>query len=52
MSFEWDEEKRRLNVRKHRVEFADAVSVFEDPDAITLPNDEPEGEERFRNFGL
>lgn len=47
VSFEWDEEKRRLNVRKHRVEFADAVSVFEDPDAITLPNDDTEGEERF-----
>lgn len=27
--------------------FADAVSVFEDPGAITLPSDDAEGEERF-----
>ena len=47
MSFEWDEQKRRLNMRKHRVEFADAVSVFEDPDAITLPSDDAEEEDRF-----
>jgi len=47
VSFEWDEQKRQLNMRKHRVEFADAVSVFEDPDAITLPGDYTEEEERF-----
>ena len=47
VSFEWDEEKRRLTLRKHGVEFADAVTAFEDPDAITLPEDDSEGEERF-----
>jgi uncharacterized DUF497 family protein len=29
--FEWDENKARLNLRKHRVIFIEAVSVFEDP---------------------
>jgi len=29
--FEWDENKARLNLRKHRVTFIEAVSVFEDP---------------------
>jgi uncharacterized DUF497 family protein len=29
--FEWDENKARLNLRKHRVTFMEAVSVFEDP---------------------
>ena len=28
--FEWDENKARLNLRKHRVTFIEAVSVFED----------------------
>jgi uncharacterized DUF497 family protein len=46
VSFEWDDHKRRLNLRKHRVEFADAVSVFDDPAAITIPDDEGEEEER------
>ena len=29
--FEWDENKARLNLRKHRVTFIETVSVFEDP---------------------
>lgn len=29
--FEWDENKARLNLRKHRVTFIEAVTVFEDP---------------------
>ena len=29
--FEWDEDKARSNLRKHRVAFIEAVSVFEDP---------------------
>jgi uncharacterized protein len=33
--YEWDEEKARSNVRKHGIEFADAVGVFEDERAGT-----------------
>jgi len=51
VSFEWDEEKRRVNLRKHRVEFADAVSAFEDPNAITLSHDDTEAEDRFITLG-
>jgi uncharacterized DUF497 family protein len=29
--FEWDWRKARANLRKHRVSFAEAVSVFGDP---------------------
>lgn len=36
MRFEWDEVKRRSNLRKHGVDFADAVPVFDDPLALTL----------------
>lgn len=51
MSFEWDDEKRRLNLRKHRIEFADAVSVFEDPNALTVSDDDSEVEDRFVTVG-
>jgi uncharacterized DUF497 family protein len=47
LTFEWDEDKRRTNLRKHAVEFADAVSAFEDDHAITLRDEDSEGEERF-----
>ena len=29
--FGWDDNKARLNLRKHRVPFIEAISVFEDP---------------------
>ena len=33
MRFEWDETKRRLNIRRHGIDFVDAVAVF---DGVTL----------------
>jgi len=37
--FEWDPHKGRVNVRRHGVDFADAVAVFEDERAITMRDD-------------
>ncbi len=51
MSFEWDPEKARSNARKHGVELADAVAALEDDDAITVPDEDAEGEERFVTIG-
>ena len=34
--YEWDHEKARSNLRKHSVDFADAVAVFEDEWALTM----------------
>ncbi len=34
--FEWDEEKERANVAKHGVSFTEAVTVFDDPLALSL----------------
>ena len=51
MSFEWDEEKRRQNLRKHGVEFADAVSVLEDEDALTASDDDSDEEDRLVTLG-
>ena len=30
-AFEWDPDKARRNFRKHRIHFAEAVTVFHDP---------------------
>ena len=50
MGFEWDFDKARANLRKHGVDFADAATVFDDPLAVTLP-DEGEEEPRFVTIG-
>jgi len=49
--FEWDAEKARSNLRKHGVDFADAVGVFHDPLALSRP-DESGQEERFVALGM
>jgi uncharacterized protein len=50
MQFEWDERKASSNVRKHGIHFADAVAVFEDDAALTIPDEFPR-EERFVTIG-
>ncbi len=51
MDYEWDPQKDFANLRKHKVDFADAVGVFEDPLAITIP-DGRHGEARFVSIGI
>ncbi len=51
MSFEWDAAKRRLNVRKHGVEFADAVFALEDEAALTFPDEDSDEEDRLVTLG-
>lgn len=36
MNFEWDEEKAKINLRKHSISFEEAVTVFDDPLTITF----------------
>ncbi|MBN2128772.1 MAG: BrnT family toxin [Sedimentisphaerales bacterium] len=31
LTFEWDEEKARTNLKKHRISFDEATTVFADP---------------------
>ncbi|NJL21698.1 MAG: BrnT family toxin [Leptolyngbyaceae cyanobacterium SM1_3_5] len=51
MSYQWDRDKAAANLRKHGIDFADAVSVFSDDLAITL-TDERFEEERFISIGM
>ena len=46
VSFEWDPNKAAANVRKHGVQFSEAVGVFGDDYAITIHDDESDPEER------
>lgn len=39
MNYQWDQRKARDNLKKHRISFADAVSVFSDEQAITIDDD-------------
>ncbi|HYX47491.1 MAG TPA: BrnT family toxin [Sphingomicrobium sp.] len=50
--FEWDAHKARINLRDHAVDFADAVSVLEDPRAVTISDDREDDEERMVTIGL
>ena len=50
MGYHWDATKARANLRKHGVDFADAVGVFEDPFAATIEDPHP-NEDRFLTLG-
>ena len=51
--FEWDEEKNRLNQKKHNVSFSEARTVFYDENARLIPDpDHSAEEERFIMMGL
>jgi len=52
MRFEWGREKAAANLKKHKVSFDEAVTVFYDPLAATF--DDPEhshGEGRYLTIG-
>jgi hypothetical protein len=36
LGFEWDEEKAKANLKKHRVGFDEAITVFTDPFSMTI----------------
>ena len=51
MKYQWDKIKATSNLQKHGIEFADAVSVFSDELAITIPDNRFD-EERFVTIGM
>ncbi len=38
LQFEWDYQKARKNLRKHRISFEEASTVFGDPLSIAIPD--------------
>ncbi len=52
LNFVWDREKAAANLSKHGVDFEDALTAFDDPLSVTIPDpDHSQGEERFLLVG-
>jgi uncharacterized DUF497 family protein len=51
ITHQWNRDKAIANLRKHGIDFANAVSVFSDDLAITIP-DERFDEKRFVTIGV
>lgn len=52
IGFDWDPVKAAGNRHKHRVDFEDAMTIFRDPLALSIPDlDSEPGEERWVTVG-
>lgn len=52
MNFDWDAEKAKVNLKKHKVSFEEAMTVFDDPLSITIPDPQHSREEdRYIDIG-
>ncbi len=49
--YEWDEEKNKVNQRKHDIDFVTAALVFDDPFCVTFIERLSGGEERWHAIG-
>jgi uncharacterized protein len=53
LTFEWDEDKNKLNQQQHGISFEDAKFVFNDPYKVILPDlYHSEAEERWLAIGM
>jgi uncharacterized protein len=52
MNFTWNETKRQANLKKHGLDFADAVHVFSGPLVLYEDNRADYGEQRMIGIGL
>lgn len=51
--FEWDIRKAKGNFHKHKISFERGATIFQDPNLISIPDDEhSEFEERWLTMGL
>jgi len=52
-TFNWDEEKNSSNITKHGITFNEAITVFDDDEAIFIRDDaHSQNEERFSVIGF
>lgn len=50
--FEWDDNKREINIEKHGIDFFDAVAIFNDINRIEKTIMHETGEERHITIGM
>jgi len=52
MSYEWDEQKRQVNIKKHGIDFLNVAEIF-DGDTVTIPDERFDYDEnRFIVIGI
>jgi len=51
MTFEYDENKCKINKSKHDISFDEAKELWKDPYAFEIPSSQSEDEDRFLVFG-
>lgn len=51
MKYEWNKTKAQGNIRKHGIDFADAVIALEDENALTIDDNDAD-EQRFKTLGM
>lgn len=52
MKFEWDEAKRHTNLKKHGIDFLDAIQIFNNYTLTIIDDRFDYDEERFITFGF
>lgn len=52
MTYEWDEEKNRLNIRVHGIDFLDVLAMFQHPMVMFLDQRADYGEDRWIGIGV
>lgn len=52
LEFTWDERKRRTNIKKHGIDFADVIGLFFDDETIIVEDPEHHDEQRYIALGL
>ena len=52
MRFEWNEEKNRVNIRKHGIDFRDVIAMFDCPMIVHLDTGNEYAENRWLGIGL
>ena len=52
-NFEWDPAKEKTNIRKHKISFRRAATIFRDPNQLAIYDEEhSEEEDRWITIGL
>ena len=52
MGYQWDPKKSASNLKKHGIDLADSVGVFEDDWALTIEQQYVQREQRFVTLGM
>ena len=52
MDYQWDPKKADLNKKKHGIDFADAIAVFEDEWALTVEHQIVRNVQRYATVGM